>query len=100
MESKGISFVFGQKSPPITSMKGYFGHTLGAAGIIETALCTKILNEAIVPSSLGCDVLDMKDHLNVAKSALSLETLGNIITFKCGFGGVNAAIALQKQGRS
>lgn len=100
MESKGISFVFGHKSPPITSMKGYFGHTLGAAGVIETALCTRILNEAIVPSSLGFDILDMKDHLNVAKSALKLEKLNNLITFKCGFGGINAAIALQKKGLS
>jgi len=100
MESKGISFIFGHKSPPITSMKGYFGHTLGAAGVIETALCTKILNETIVPSSLGFDVLDMEDHLNVAKSTLRLKKLNNLITFKCGFGGINAAIALQKKGLS
>lgn len=98
MESNGISFVFGRKSPPITSMKGYFGHTLGAAGVIETALCTRILNETIVPSSLGFDVLDMENHLNVAKNTLRLEKLNNLITFKCGFGGVNAAIALQKKG--
>ncbi len=100
MESKGISFVFGRKSPPITSMKGYFGHTLGAAGVIETALCTRILNEAVVPSSLGFDVLDKEDHLNVAKKTLNLAKLNNLITFKCGFGGVNAAIALQKKGLS
>ncbi len=100
MESKGISFVFGRISPPITSMKGYFGHTLGAAGVIETALCTRILNEAVVPGSLGFDVFDKEDHLNVAKKTLNLAKLNNLITFKCGFGGVNAAIALQKKGLS
>ncbi len=97
MESKGISFIFGQKSPPITSMKGYFGHTLGAAGVIETALCTKILSQSTVPRSLGFDVLDGDDDLNVAKSNLTLKKLNNLITFKCGFGGVNAAIAMQKK---
>jgi 3-oxoacyl-(acyl-carrier-protein) synthase len=56
------------------------------------------LSQAIVPSSLGFDVLDDQDNLNVANRNLTPEKLNNLITFKCGFGGVNAAIALRKEG--
>jgi 3-oxoacyl-[acyl-carrier-protein] synthase-1 len=93
MESQALSVIFNKSHPPVSSMKGYFGHTLGAAGVIETVLCIKAIRERTIPASLGFERLGVSKHINVTSEHLNMD-LTNIITFKCGFGGVNAALAI------
>lgn len=94
MESQALSQVFGDGCPPVSSMKGYIGHTLGAAGVIEGALCLMALLKGTLPASLGFEKLGVQKAIPVAKESLKLPKEGTLLTVKCGFGGVNAVMAL------
>lgn len=95
-EAVAVSGLFGDNPPPLTSMKGYFGHTLGAAGVIEAALTLKVLAERKVPASLGMTELGVTKPIHVPGDHLDLETAEAAITMKAGFGGINGAIALTR----
>jgi 3-oxoacyl-(acyl-carrier-protein) synthase len=95
MEAKALCAVFAEERPPVSSMKGYFGHTSGAAGVIETALCLMAMREQTVPANLGLRQLDPSlGTLNVPREHLHLDRLTNVLTLKCGFGGVNGVLVL------
>jgi 3-oxoacyl-(acyl-carrier-protein) synthase len=94
MEAQALAAVFGENQPPAFSMKGYFGHTLGAAGVIEAGLCLTVLHERTVPTSLGFERLGVTKPINVPARTLRLKALDNVVTVKCGFGGINAAVVL------
>jgi 3-oxoacyl-[acyl-carrier-protein] synthase-1 len=93
MEAQAIGTVFEKSLPPVTSMKGYFGHTLGAAGTIETGLCLMAMRENTIPACLGFERLGVDKPINVPAEHLK-HNLTNVLTIKCGFGGVNAAVIL------
>lgn len=99
MESQALAVIFDNCLPPVTSMKGYFGHTLGAAGVIETVLCIMALHQRVVPGCLGFDSLGVSRKINVTGDHIYVGDLRNIITIKCGFGGVNAVLALSAANR-
>lgn len=94
MEGKAFSST-GMNNVPINSLKGYFGHTLGAAGIVESVITIESMkrNETIptygfrergISSAIRiCDVLKSKPMNTVLKTA-------------SGFGGCNAAVVLAK----
>ena len=44
-EGRGLAKVFGEHLPPVISLKGAIGHTLGAAGAVETAIWLSCLEE-------------------------------------------------------
>jgi 3-oxoacyl-(acyl-carrier-protein) synthase len=94
MEAQALAAVFGERQPPVFSLKGYFGHTLGAAGVIEAVMCLAALRERTVPASLGFENLGVTKPVAVAAEPLALPALDNLVTVKCGFGGVNAAVVL------
>jgi 3-oxoacyl-[acyl-carrier-protein] synthase II len=97
MEMAAAAEVFGSHRPLLASMKGYFGHTLGAAGAIETALCLKALGERRVPGNLGLRQLPDDVQLDVPSRTIPVQHLQNILSMKSGFGGINAAVVLTAQ---
>jgi 3-oxoacyl-(acyl-carrier-protein) synthase len=52
-EAKAMRTVFGEALPLVSSTKRYFGHTLAAAGAIESAVCVMALENQCVPPNLG-----------------------------------------------
>lgn len=93
MEAKAFTGL-GLNHTLTNSMKGYFGHTLGAAGILETIMSARSLlyNETI--ATHGCDDPD-SPLINVCLQPEKREV--NIcLKTASGFGGCNAAIILQK----
>ena len=52
-ESAAIRRVFGENIPPISSTKGFTGHTTSASGSIETVICILALNEGFLPANYG-----------------------------------------------
>lgn len=94
MESHAISRL-GLKDVPVNSFKGYFGHTLGAAGIIETILTKhSMLNNYIFPS-LGLINKGIAQDINVINAPIERE-INTALKLASGFGGCNAAIVLKK----
>ena len=57
-EGRGLVKLFGEKLPPVVSLKGALGHTLGAAGAVETAVWLSCCEEGIIPRSFGFEEID------------------------------------------
>jgi 3-oxoacyl-[acyl-carrier-protein] synthase II len=94
MELNAFRTVFGERDVPVYGVKGALGHTLGAAGAIETTLALRALAEGFVPGTIGCTDPDPAAAGMV--SANSSPLLGPcILLTNSGFGGVNAALLLR-----
>lgn len=92
MEAKAIN-LSGLGSKPLISLKSYFGHTLGASGLIETIVCIEALRQQMIPRTLGFENAGDTMHVNVSTQT-SPATLRNIVKTASGFGGCNAALVL------
>lgn len=80
---------------PLTGLKGFFGHTLGAAGVIETILAMKAVDAGIVLPTRGYRNQGTTCPLNVSDSLR--QTSGTtFIKILSGFGGCNAGVVWQK----
>jgi 3-oxoacyl-[acyl-carrier-protein] synthase-1 len=58
MEALAIQAVFADTAPPVSSTKPVTGHTLGAAGALELALCRMALTEGGLPTHCWDGELD------------------------------------------
>jgi 3-oxoacyl-[acyl-carrier-protein] synthase-1 len=94
MESKAITLASLQNAP-VNSLKGYFGHTLGAAGIIESAIVINSLKTNTILPTMGYDNLGVPMPINVVKNSLELP-LKHCLKTASGFGGCNAAVIWSK----
>lgn len=93
MELAAIERIFDDIILPVFSVKGAIGHTMGAAGGIETALCLKALKEKVVPPTVGLIEAE-KQALNRISNQAQTIAGNNILTTNSGFGGVNAALII------
>lgn len=80
---------------PLFSLKGFFGHTLGAAGLIETVISLASADENKVPPSFGFDEMGVTIPLNISAQAQS-KTIKTVLKTASGFGGSNTAVIFQK----
>jgi 3-oxoacyl-[acyl-carrier-protein] synthase-1 len=80
---------------PVNSLKGYYGHTLGAAGLIESIVTLQSMREDRVLPSLGYEVDGVTKPLNICTTLLSTP-LDCCLKTASGFGGCNAAIIMCK----
>lgn len=94
MEAKAINLA-AMNDVPLYSLKGYYGHTLGAAGLIETVVSLHSLKENVVLPTLGYKNPGTTKPVNVSGSLKKAE-LKKCLKTASGFGGCNAAIVLQK----
>ncbi len=95
MEAKAITLA-GLRSVPVNSLKGYYGHTLGAAGLIESIISIQSLKENIVIPTRGFENIGVTQPVNIC-STLYSSPLKNCLKTASGFGGCNAAMIFSKQ---
>jgi 3-oxoacyl-[acyl-carrier-protein] synthase II len=96
IETKAIRQVLGEDGPPVSSVKGAVGHTLGAAGAIEALACVEALRRGALPPTLGLEEIDPEceaDH--VAGAPREAPDLKVALSNSFGFGGQNATLVLQ-----
>lgn len=99
MELVGFSKAFNASPPiPVCSVKGAIGHCLGAAGVIEIALSLKSLSDNVLPPTVGLVTAADSTVALAGKSPLPL-LYPSILSCNSGFGGINAAVLLEHQGR-
>jgi 3-oxoacyl-[acyl-carrier-protein] synthase I len=96
MEAKAITLA-GLQSVPVNSLKGYYGHTLGAAGLIESIISIHSLKKNIVLPTMGFKQPGVTKPLNICSSLLH-RSLQNCLKTASGFGGCNAAVVFGKSG--
>jgi 3-oxoacyl-[acyl-carrier-protein] synthase I len=80
---------------PLNSLKGYFGHTFGAAGVLETAFCIVSLVENFLFKSLGFEYEGTTEKLAILTKNKQTE-VKTILKTASGFGGGNASLILTK----
>ncbi len=98
MESKALSLA-GLQEKPIHSLKAYLGHTLGAAGLIESVIVIRNLIDQTILKSLAYEEHGVPMPLNIIKETKQWP-MKNVIKTASGFGGANAAVifSLLKKG--
>lgn len=80
---------------PLNSMKAYYGHSLGAAGLLESIISMEsALHNTLIPSK-NFEVTGTYQPLNIIKENQPAE-IKYILKTASGFGGCNAAIVLEK----
>lgn len=94
MESKAITLANLQQKP-VNSLKGYYGHTLGAAGLIETVVTVDSLLQNKIIGTRGFEQPGTAENINVC-STLQPGLYKTALKTASGFGGCNAAIVIQK----
>jgi 3-oxoacyl-[acyl-carrier-protein] synthase II len=98
MEGKALQSVFQRHVPPYCSSKGLFGHTLGAAGLLETIVCLIAARHQVFPGTPGLRSPDPSVPDSLLQKPRPAESLRRILKLNAGFGGVNAALALEWEG--
>jgi len=94
MEARALTLA-GLSQVPVNSLKGYFGHTLGAAGLIETAILLESMRRGVLPATKGFNSLGVSVDLNVSGENI-IGDFNNGLKTGSGFGGCNAAAIFTK----
>lgn len=80
---------------PLNSMKGYYGHCLGASGLLESIISMESARHGLLIPSKNFKEMGVSQPLNIIKETQS-ATIQYILKTASGFGGCNAAIVLEK----
>ncbi len=80
---------------PMNSLKSYFGHTLGAAGVIESIIGLQSMRENTLIGTYNFNELGVTMPINIIKNTQA-ATVNNCLKTSAGFGGCNAAVFFQK----
>lgn len=95
-EGRGLVKLFGNKLPPVVSLQGAVGHTLGAAGAVETALWLSCCEEGFIPRSFGFSEID--PEIGFAPSQINLPARDGAYLFTYfGFGGTCTSYLMIKE---
>lgn len=87
--SKGIYF---------SSLKGKFGHTLGASGLLNFIISLEALNKNIIPPNSGFENFDEEIGLEPTREAFPKD-INHIASCSFGFGGNNACVVISKSSK-
>lgn len=80
---------------PLNSMKGYYGHCLGASGLLESIISMESsLHSTLLPSK-NFGEMGVTQPLNIIRENQMAE-IKYILKTASGFGGCNAAVVLEK----
>ena len=94
MEAKAFQLA-GLEHAPVNSLKGYWGHTLGAAGLIESIASIESMKENRLIETLGYENHGVSVEIKITNICVK-HSMNKILKTASGFGGTNAAIIFQK----
>lgn len=84
---------------PVNALKGYLGHTLGAAGILECILSMVSFDNGVILPTIGYQKLGVSRNVNIVRHLTTIPSgVNSFIKMMSGFGGSNAAILMRKEG--
>lgn len=89
MESVAIEKA-GLSSVPLTALKGWFGHTLGASGVLEVILGMMAVSESVVLPLRGFREIGVSGKVNLSPELRATDK-NSFLKMISGFGGCNAA---------
>jgi len=83
------------QNAPINSLKGFYGHTLGASGLLETVIAIESANKNMLFESKGFDEIGVSETINVIEKNEE-ATINYFLKTASGFGGCNTAVVFEK----
>lgn len=98
MESKAIA-ASGLSEIPINTLKGYFGHTLGASGILETIITMHSVEEGELLATRGFSEIGVSGKVNISADPIKINP-HSFVKIISGFGGCNAALYVSSEASS
>ena len=90
MESTAL-YRAGLSNVPINSLKGYFGHTMGATGLLETLITMRSLEDGTILGTKGYHAEGVSHHVDISEENRPAKGK-RFIKIISGFGGCNAAV--------
>ena len=96
-EGNGLNQVFENQVPPITGLKPFIGHTVGACGVIELILFTEAVKCGFMPATLGFKDIDDEINIEPITQPLSIQT-GTFLLNYFGFGGNCVSLVVANKG--
>ena len=98
MESCAIERA-GLSKVPVNGLKGYYGHTMGAAGILETLLSMQAIDDHNILATRGYETMGVTHPLVLSNQNQPTDKRA-FIKLLSGFGGCNAALLFAKGGKA
>lgn len=97
-ETMAIKTALGEASKKVmvSSTKGNIGHLLGAAGGVEAIICTKALEDQLVPPTINYREKDEECDLDIVPNEVRKASLNIVMSNSLGFGGHNSSIVLKQ----
>jgi 3-oxoacyl-(acyl-carrier-protein) synthase len=94
MEITAFGQIFGNNIPPLYSIKGAVGHSLGSCGLIEMIVALLSFEKKLIPPTTG--LIDPEPAVASALSTQAQTVCGNFtMSVNSGFGGSNTALILE-----
>lgn len=87
----------GLSAVPLNTLKGYYGHTMGAAGILEAVLSMRAVSDHTVLATRGYSESGVSCPVNISNANRSTSGRA-FVKLLSGFGGCNAAMYYKKGG--
>ena len=95
-EMEAIAFNrLGLEKVPVNSLKGFYGHTLGTSGLLETVIGIQSVLESRIFTSLGFDEMGVSQPINIIEKNEN-RNINYFLKTASGFGGCNTAVLFQK----
>jgi nodulation protein E len=98
MEARAIRQVFGDHTDKlaVSSTKSMHGHTLGAAGAIESVATILALRDGLLPPTIGFTTADPECDLDVVPNEARRVEIRNALSSSFAFGGLNVVLAFRR----
>jgi len=93
-EAEAVAKVFGAPGPPVTSIKGITGHSLGAAGAIEAVSVALSFDRQLIPPTAGYANPDPELTIDVVHGEARPWKPGPTLSNNFGFGGHNGSLVI------
>ncbi|MFC1523185.1 beta-ketoacyl-[acyl-carrier-protein] synthase family protein [Thermodesulfobacteriota bacterium] len=94
-EARAIHTVFGENTP-VSSFKGHIGHTLGAAGALESIILLEMLRRQEIVPTLNLETPDPECDTIQHVKAIQPMKLNTVLKNNFALGGVNTSLLLRR----
>ena len=95
-EATAMKSIFKEDIPAISSTKSMTGHTLGAAGAIESIFSILSINDNVIPPTINLDNQDPRCDLDFTPLTARESEITIAMNNSFGFGGTNSTLIFKK----
>lgn len=97
-ETQAIKAVFGDRAYqiPVSSTKSMTGHTLGAAGAIESVICAQVCRTGVIPPTINYETADPDCDLDYVNDGTIDRPVRAALSNSFGFGGHNVSLLVRR----